>query len=303
MGTVVESRIPLLHRACQLDAAVDADVPVVIGGQRHLHADDLADGAHPVGEPGDALVGDFDAGEWVHDAGVLPDVHPGRHRERAGDASEQADSEILLQVGNPRVHAGLQSRRLLLRIGCLRRVRVEPHVIAELAAQHLPARHAPRLARQIHQRHLDAADTAGLPGVVAELLDLAEDLVDVARVLAEDPALEDQRIGLAASIANFAVPRDALVRVDPDERHRHGRADDHGHAQVRDLEGRGLRRPLDVGLHQFCRRRRAGLCAVGKGGGRHRTGGDPCRPEEIAPIELSSHRWFHSILQTHPSRA
>ena len=39
------------------------------------------------------------------------------------------------------------------------------HLVAELAAQHLPARHAPRLAREVPAGHLDRAHPARLPGV------------------------------------------------------------------------------------------------------------------------------------------
>ena len=109
----------------------------------------------------------------------------------------------------PRSIRALSSLPCSFAVGRSRRVGIEPDAIAELAAEHLPARHAPGLAGQVHHGHLDAAHAAGLPRVAAELLDLAEDLVDVAGVLAEDAALEHQRVGLARAVAHLAPSRQA----------------------------------------------------------------------------------------------
>ena len=76
-------------------------------------------------------------------------------------------------------------------------VAVAADAVAELAAEKLPDRHAPGLAREVPAGDLDAADAARLAGVAAELLDAAEDLLDVAGVLAEDAALQHGRVGAA----------------------------------------------------------------------------------------------------------
>ena len=75
--------VVLLHGPGQADAGVHVDVAVVVRGERHLGADDLADGGDVVGEPGDALVGELDARERVHHhvaAGV-------GHADRLGQGS------------------------------------------------------------------------------------------------------------------------------------------------------------------------------------------------------------------------
>jgi hypothetical protein len=86
--------------------------------------------------------------------------------------------------------------------------------------------------------------------VVAELLDLPEDLVHVAGVLAEDAALEEERIPLVRTIAHLTPADQPLVRVDADERDREGRADDRGDPKVGDPQRRGLRRAVHVRLHE-----------------------------------------------------
>ena len=115
-------------------------------------------------------------------------------------------------------------------------VAIAADLVAELAAEHLVDRHAVGFARQVPERHLDAADAAGLPRVAAELFDLAEDLVDVAGILAQDAALQDQRVVLAGAVAHFAEAVDALVGVDADDRRRHRRSAHHHHAHVGDLQ-------------------------------------------------------------------
>ena len=139
---------------------------------------------------------------------------PGGNESAPGSFSNQADAEILLEERDAAVHAFLEPRGLRSRVGCRRGVGVEADAIAEPAAEQLPARHAPGLAGKVHQGHLDAADAAGLPRRRAELLDAPEDLVDVARVLAEDPALQHQRVAFVAPVAHFAPADQPLVRID-----------------------------------------------------------------------------------------
>src|SRR4029078_9603016 len=167
-----------------------------------------------------------------------------RHAEHAWLVLEKVDAEVLLEERQAAIPARPQPQPLLLRVLGLRGVGVQTHAIAEPAAQHLPARHAPRLAGEVHHRHLDSAHAAALPRVPAELLDLPEDLVDVARVLAKETALEHQRVRLACAVAYFAPADDTLVGIDADDRTCHGRLDDDRDANVGDLERRRLRRAL-----------------------------------------------------------
>ena len=83
----------------------------------------------------------------------------------------------------------------------------------------------------------EEAEAGAAPAVAAELLDAAEDLLDVARVLAEDAALQDFRVGAAGGVAHLAVADEALVRVDLHERAALRRAVDVREVDVRDLEG------------------------------------------------------------------
>jgi hypothetical protein len=163
---------------------------------------------------------------------------------------QQVDAEVLLQERDPPVHPLFQPPSLLLRIVGFGRVGVQPDAIAEAPAEHLPRGHTPGLARQIHAGHFDAADAAGLTGRPAELFDLAEHHVDVAGVLAEQAALEEERVGVARTVTHLAIAADALVRVEADDRTRHGRLLDNGHPQVGDLQRGGLRRALHVRLDE-----------------------------------------------------
>jgi hypothetical protein len=120
-------------------------------------------------------------------------------------------------------------------------VRVAPDAIAELAAEHLIDRHVVSLTREIPQGHLDAAHAATLARVAAELLDLPEQPVDVARILVQQPALEHQRVLRAGAVADLAEAIDSLVGVDADQRARHRRPRHRRHPQIRDLQRRRLR--------------------------------------------------------------
>ena len=115
--------VVLLHRLRETDAAVDADVAVVVRRQRNLHPDHVAYRAHPVGQPRDAGRRDLDAGERMGHASALPDARAERRAQHAGLVAQQADAEVLLQVGDAAIHALLQPPALLLRIVGLRSCR------------------------------------------------------------------------------------------------------------------------------------------------------------------------------------
>jgi hypothetical protein len=87
--------------------------------------------------------------------------------------------------------------------------------------------------------------------VAAELLDAAEQAIDVAGVLAQQPALEHQRVGGAGAVANFAETDNALVGVDLEQRRAERSAGDFGDADIGNPQLARVRRGADVGLDQF----------------------------------------------------
>ena len=91
-------------------------------------------------------------------------------------------------------------------------IAVDPHLIAEFAAQKLIHRHAVSLARQIPQSQLYCADAARLTTLPAELLDLAEEPVHFTGVFPYQTALEHFDIRRAASVAHLAVAAYSLIR-------------------------------------------------------------------------------------------
>ena len=124
-------------------------------------------------------------------------------------------------------------------------VAIDAHLVAEAAAEHLVDRHAIGLAGEVPERDLDRGHAATLPAMPAELLDAAEQAVDVAGVLAEQPALEHQRVGGAGAVPHLAEPHDALVGVDLEQRRGERRADDLGHPHVGDAKLGRLRVGVD----------------------------------------------------------
>ena len=90
-----------------------------------------------------------------------------------------------------------------------------------------------------------------LTALAAELLDAAEDLVDVAGVLANEETLEHLRVKLGRAVADFAVAGNALVGLDAQERAVHGSANDVNKPHVRDLQIRGLGVGVDMGKSLF----------------------------------------------------
>jgi hypothetical protein len=75
-------------------------------------------------------------------------------------------------------------------------------------------RYAIRLTGDIPARLFHRGHAASLPRLPAKLLDLAEDLLDVTRILAKDPALQYQSIWGYAAVIHLAVTRDPLIGID-----------------------------------------------------------------------------------------
>ena len=115
------------------------------------------------------------------------------------DAFEQADADIHLEELEAIVHALFEPLAHDVPIGDRIGIAIDQRFIAELTARQLISRHTVGFARQIKERHFDAANAAALPRMKAELLDLAEDLVDIARILAQQARLEHERISWAGA--------------------------------------------------------------------------------------------------------
>jgi hypothetical protein len=92
------------------------------------------------------------------------------------------------------------------------------------------------LPARIPQRDFYRRDATALPAVTAELLDAAKQTIDVARVLAKQPAFQHQRVGGAGAVAHLAKPDDALVGVNLEQRRDERRADDFGHPHIGDAK-------------------------------------------------------------------
>jgi hypothetical protein len=154
-----------------------------------------------------------------------------RGDQGTGQVLDQIDPDVHLEHGEAAAFSIKETLPHTLRIGLTRGVGVTPDAIPEPAADQGVRGHAVRLAGEVHQRHLDPADAAALPAVPAELFDLAKDLVQVARVLADDPTLQHQRVRRAGAVSDLAVTDDPLIGLEPDDRRRKRDPD-----QVRDLE-------------------------------------------------------------------
>ena len=104
-------------------------------------------------------------------------------------------------------------------------VGVQAHAVAELAAEQLINGHAQRLADQIKQRDVDARqrrDDVPRQRAVEDVAasDFLEEHVPVHRVFADEQRLHvvQQQRDAAAAVNALANARDALIRLDLDER-------------------------------------------------------------------------------------
>ena len=169
----------LFDPAGKADAVLQRDVAEVIDGQRNFRADLGAHFGHVLVEEVEALFGKMQARERVHDVlrivarieraalvGILGRAAAGMVAERLDRAGwshhrtrnvgDLHQAEVHLEEGEAEVHALLEA---LAHRGAARAIgigiAIDPHLIAELAAQHLVDRHAIGLACEIPQRDLD----------------------------------------------------------------------------------------------------------------------------------------------------
>ena len=251
-------RIVLLDPLRETDAVLQRDVTEMVDGERDLRADHFADLGDVLLQEVEALLGEMQAGEGVADvvhviAGIAPPPvvqrldgdplgvgpvsveHAGRRADGARHVHDLREAEVHLEEGVAERHALLQA---LAGLGAARLARVgvaiHAHAVAEFSAEHLVDRNPIGLAGEVPERDLDRRDAAALAAVAAELLDPPEQPVDVAGVLAEQPALQHQGEGGAGAVAHLAEADDSLVGVDFQERGRERRADDLGDPHVGD---------------------------------------------------------------------
>ena len=77
-------------------------------------------------------------------------------------------------------------------------------------------------------------------------LNLAKNLVDITRILTQNPTFEHQGIGLARRVADITVTYNALIRIEPQNGAAHGQAREMGNPHVCYLQLRRLRAGVDV---------------------------------------------------------
>src|SRR5262249_25972948 len=158
----------------------------------------IADFGNIVNQDINTLLRNLDAGERVHDVTSLD--HLWRRNDRSWDAFEQANPYIHLEEFEAALHAFLEQIAHLRTIRHGGGIDIATHAVTELPPRQHIAGNAIGLARQIHQRHFDATNATGLTTMMAELLNLAEDLIDIAGVFTDQTALEQQGIGLAGAV-------------------------------------------------------------------------------------------------------
>ena len=149
----------------------------MIGRQRDLVADDIADLPDVFHQGLNAEIGELNAAQGMHD---MPREIPLRRRgDRAIDAFEQADADIHLEKLETIIHAALEPFAHLPTIEHGIGIAVYQRLVAELAASQLIGGDAISFAGEIKEGHLNAADAAALPAVVAELLDLSRKILSI----------------------------------------------------------------------------------------------------------------------------
>ena len=210
----------------------------MVDGQGNLHPDDVAHFGDILFQEVQPLVAEMQPGERMHDVlRVINGVAVAALSQRSGPHVTGVLAERLQRAGGghhrprnmgdlhqPKVHFQECEAKIHPRFQTLAGfgaagpfgvgIAVDPHLVAELAAQHLIDRHAVSLARQIPQRHLNPRHAATLPPMAAKLLDAAEQPVDVTGVFAQQPAFQHQRKGGACAVAHLSQPDQTLIGVD-----------------------------------------------------------------------------------------
>src|SRR5579864_3979589 len=162
--------------------------------------------------------------------------------DSARSVGDHLDAQIHLEPSETHDFlAFLHALRVDFRIFRLSGVGIDANLVAELAAAYQRVHGSVvNFSRNIPQRHFDSADSAALARVSAELLDLAENFVELQRILAQNPALKKQGISGARAITDLAQTVHSLVGIDANDWTRaRTRLHHSGNAQVCDLQRRG----------------------------------------------------------------
>src|SRR5262249_51725939 len=195
----------------------------MVGTERNVPACRLAHCGDDLGRAGDTALGDAgtEAVAWCAPVPAKLVLEARRLADGPTFAIiEQLRPDIELDEGQPQRFPRFDALGVALwsRVGGGRRVGVDSNPVAILAAEELIAGHAVDLPDQIPQRDLDARDPAALAAPVTKLLDRPKDHVHIARVLAQQHALELERVLLVAGVAHLAKAIDALIGIDADDR-------------------------------------------------------------------------------------
>src|SRR6266576_5770023 len=149
----------------------------------------------------------------------LPLIQVGGVGDCAGSIGNHLDSQIHLEPGEAHDFlAFFHALRVDFWILRFSGVGIDANLVAELAAADQRVYGSVvDFAGDIPERHFDGADSAALARVSAELLHLAENLVELEGILAQYPALEKQGVSRARAVADFAQPVDSLVGIDAND--------------------------------------------------------------------------------------
>src|SRR5947208_12110607 len=136
--------------------------------------------------------------------------------DRAGTATNHFDTQIHLEPGEAHAFLSiLDALRVDLGIIGSRGVCIEADLVAEFAtSQQRVDGCVVNLSGDVPQRHFDGADATALPGVPSKLFDLAENPVEFQWVFTENAALQEQCVGRACSVPDFAEAVNTLIRID-----------------------------------------------------------------------------------------
>ncbi len=216
-----------LERFTKANTIVDADMTKVVSGNWHFVAYRLTHLGHIFHNHVQPFGGDTDVREGVlqgvqveHFVEVL--VAPaGQHAigigQRTGDADEGLDAYVHFEHGIAPRDALLELFAHRHTIGFVGGIAVHAHAVAVLTTGEGKGGYAIGFAGQVHQGHFDTGHAATLATVMAELLDFAEQTIDVAGIFAQQAAFEHQSVFGGGQVTDFAPTANPLVGIDADD--------------------------------------------------------------------------------------
>src|SRR6266576_1531909 len=153
----------------------------MIHRERNLHSDGVAHSGDVRLEHGDPFVSDLHAEQRMWKLVSLPQLQVGRIGHRTWSIRHHLDSQVHLEPRETHdVFALFQSLRIDFRILRLRGIGIDANLVAKLAASDERVRGSVvDLTGDVPESHFDGANSAALARVSTELLDLAENLVEL----------------------------------------------------------------------------------------------------------------------------